>query len=313
MIKVLFQYAAGSRLRDQLVQYREQGLDIVSHPADAGPPDASLLNEVHAIWHVLEPITAEMLAATPNLRLIQKIGVGVNTIDLDAARSQGVRVCNMPGSNSQAVAEMTLLLMLSALRQQVRMAQACRSGKWSMAPEQLEGFGEIAGRVIGLVGFGEVPQRLAPVLEALGAEVIYTARTRKAVPWSYVSLDELLAQSDVVSLHLPLLPESSGLMNTRRIALMKPGAILVNTARGGLVDENALLNALNQGHLAAAALDVFAKEPITTDHPLLALDNVIVTPHLAWLTNETLRRSLTIASRNTIAAVEGRELEHLVC
>lgn len=313
MIKVLFQYAAGSRLRDQLVQYREQGLDIVSHPADAGPPDASLLNEVHAIWHVLEPITAEMLAATPNLRLIQKIGVGVNTIDIDAARSQGVRVCNMPGSNSQAVAEMTLLLMLSALRQQVRMAQACRSGKWSMAPEQLEGFGEIAGRVIGLVGFGEVPQRLAPVLEALGAEVIYTARTRKAVPWSYVSLDELLAQSDVVSLHLPLLPESSGLMNTRRIALMKPGAILVNTARGGLVDENALLNALNQGHLAAAALDVFAKEPITTDHPLLALDNVIVTPHLAWLTNETLRRSLTIASRNTIAAVEGRELEHLVC
>ncbi|WP_206613542.1 2-hydroxyacid dehydrogenase [Parahaliea mediterranea] len=312
MMRVLFQYDAGPRLRAELARFRQQDIEVLVHPESAGAPPDALLADVQAIWHVLQPVTAQMMAAAPRLALVQKIGVGVNTIDLAAAQQRGIAVCNMPGTNSQAVAEMALLLMLSALRQQVRLDRACRSGAWSVAPQYLEGFGELAGRTVGLVGFGEVPRRLAPVLQALGADVIYTARSPKDVPWPCVSLDQLLARADVVSLHLPLTDASAQLLNAERIARMKAGAVLVNTARGALVDEAALLAALGSGHLAAAGLDVFAEEPVAADHPLLALDNVVVAPHLAWLTNETLSRSLSIAARNTLAAVAGGELEFRV-
>ncbi len=313
MIRVLFQYDVGPRLRIELDQMQEQGIEVISHPESAGPVAPQLLQGIQAIWHVLQPVDAAMIAAAPRLELIQKIGVGVNTIDLDAAQARGIAVCNMPGTNSQAVAEMTLLLMLSALRQQVRMERACRSGAWSLAPEHLEGFGELAGRVVGLVGFGEVPQRLAPVLEALGAEVIFCARSVREVAWEQVELDNLLTRADVVSLHLPLTTDTEHLLDARRIAAMKPGAVLVNTARGGLVDEAALVEALTTGHLAAAGLDVFSEEPVAATHPLLALDNVSVAPHLAWLTNETLARSLAVAASNTLAARHGGELRHRVC
>ncbi|TXS89514.1 hydroxyacid dehydrogenase [Parahaliea maris] len=308
MIRVLFQYDTGPQLRRELDALREQGIEVISHPESAAPPGPELLESIQAIWHVLQPVTSDMIAAAPQLALVQKIGVGVNTIDLDAARARDVAVCNMPGTNSQAVAEMTLLLMLSALRQQVRMDRACRSGAWSLPSQQLEGFGELAGSVVGLVGFGEVPRRLAPVLQALGAQVIYSARSPRDVPWPCVELEELLARADVVSLHLPLTPDTGHLLDSRRIGLMKPGAILVNTARGGLVDEGALLSALQAGHLAGAGLDVFAEEPVAADHPLLALDNVVVAPHLAWLTRETFSRSISLAARNTLAAVRGGEL-----
>lgn len=308
MIRVLFQYDTGPQLRLELDGLREQGIEVISHPQSAAAPAPELLESIQAIWHVLQPVTAEMIAAAPQLALVQKIGVGVNTIDLESARRRGIAVCNMPGTNSQAVAEMTLLLMLSALRQQVRMDRACRSGAWSLPAQQLEGFGELAGRVVGLVGFGEVPRRLAPVLQALGAEVIYSARSPRDVPWPCVELEELLARADLVSLHVPLDPDTEHLLDRRRIALMKPGAILVNTARGGLVEEAALVDALRDGHLAGAGLDVFAEEPLAANHPLLALDNVSVAPHLAWLTRETFSRSISIAARNTLAAVHGGEL-----
>ncbi|MFV0278235.1 MAG: 2-hydroxyacid dehydrogenase [Parahaliea sp.] len=313
MIRVLFQYDAGHWLRGELKALADRGLEVICHPESAGPPAPAQLAEIDAIWHVLQPVSAGMIAAAPRLRLIQKIGVGVNTIDLDAARDRDIVVCNMPGTNSQAVAEMTLLLMLSALRQQVLMDRACRSGAWSVPQARLEGFGELAGRTVGLVGFGEVPQRLAPVLTALGAMVIYTARSARDVPWERVALDQLLRRSDVVSLHIPLTPDTEQLLDARRIATMKPGAVLVNTARGALVDEAALYVALRDGRLGGAGLDVFASEPVTAEHPLLSLDNVSVAPHLAWLTNETLSRSLSVAAHNTLAVDSGGKLLYRVC
>jgi len=252
---------------------------------------AQLLPEVEVLWHSLEPVTAEVIARAPKLRLVQKIGSGVNTIDLEACQARHIAVCNLPGTNSRAVAEMTLLLMLACLRRLRESDAAVRvDGGWAAAPALQDHFGELAGRTVGLVGAGAIPQALAPILEAMGAKPLLWSRSRKDL-----TLDQLLARADIVSLHLPLAPDTEGLIDPRR---MKRGAILVNTARGALVDEAALLAALADGHLAAAGLDVFSTEPPPADHPLLALPNVICAPHLAWLTQETLDRSIAAALEN---------------
>jgi phosphoglycerate dehydrogenase-like enzyme len=311
-MKVLFHYDAGPALLEQVAKLGERGLRVVCCPEGPEEPFHTELAESEVLWHVLQPISAEHIERAPGLKLIQKIGVGVNTIDLQAARERGIAVCNMPGTNSRAVAEMTLLLMLSALRKQPALDRACRSGQWFVDQASKEAFGEIGGRRVGLVGFGAVPQILAPILELMGAEVVYTATARKAVPYTYLGLEELLQGSDIVSLHLPLTPDTEVLLNASRLALMKPGAILVNTARGGLVDESALLDALAGGHLGGAGLDVFSREPVPADNPLLALDNVSVAPHLAWLTPETFTRSIDIAVHNSLAIGAGTGLLHRV-
>lgn len=278
---------------------------------------AGLLREIgdtEVLLHALEPVTADMIAAAPRLKLIQKIGVGLNTIDLEAARTAGVAVANMPGTNSQAVAEMTLALMLGVLRRLSYLDAATRRGEgWSPDLALMDGAGEICGRTIGLVGYGAAPRRLAPALIALGAQVVYTARSAKpGLPGRFCGLDELLETSDIVSLHVPLTPETERLIDARALARMKPGAVLVNTARGGLVDEPALLAALKDGRLSGAGLDVFAIEPVPPDSPLLGLDKVVLAPHVAWLTPETLERSMTVAFENCRRLQTGEPLLHRV-
>jgi phosphoglycerate dehydrogenase-like enzyme len=264
-----------------------------------------LLPDMEVLWHVLKPVTAAMIERAPKLRLIQKIGVGVNTIDIEAAKHRGIAVCNLPGSNSRAVAEMTLLLMLACLRRLPELNAAVRTeGGWGKSRELQDCFGELGGRTVGLVGYGAVPQTLHPVLEALGAKVLFWSRNRRNALF-----DELLAGSDIVSLHLPLTPETERIVD---VSKMKAGAILINTARGGLVDEHALFSALQSGRLGAAGLDVFAEEPARPDHPLLALRNVVVAPHLAWLTGETLQRSIEAALRNVNNLGAGLPLENRV-
>ena len=311
-MKVLFHYDAGTKLREELAGLAEQGIEVVCCPEGQSEPFETELADAEAIWHVLQPITAEVIARAPKLRLIQKIGVGVNTIDLDAARARNIAVCNMPGTNSRAVAEMTLLLMLAALRKLPRIDRVCRSGQWAPDRETRETFGEVGGRTIGFVGYGGVPTILAPILEAMGANIVYTATSKKNVEYPFLSLDEVLATADIVSLHLPLSEATEKMIDSQRLASMKPGSILVNTARGGLVDEQALLCALQDGNLSAAGLDVFYSEPVSEDNPLLALDNVAVAPHVAWLTEETFSRSTDIALHNTLATRNGSALLHQV-
>lgn len=312
-MKVLFHYDAGVQMRARVAALDTVGLDVTCAPEGKDQPFEDLLPQAEAIWHVLQPINAEVIERAPRLRLIQKIGVGVNTIDLEAARARGIAVCNMPGTNSQAVAEMTLLLMLSALRKQVLIDKVCRSGQWTLDGVSKETLGELCGRTVGFVGFGEVPQRLAPALTALGVRVIYTATKIKNTALPFVSLDELLQTADVVSLHIPLMPETEQIINARRIDAMKTGAVLVNTARGALVDEAALYAALLSGKLSAAGLDVFCDEPVPEDNPLLSLDNVSVAPHVAWLTNETFERSIGVAMENSLAIRDGTDLAFQVC
>jgi phosphoglycerate dehydrogenase-like enzyme len=272
------------------------------------------MRDAEVLWHALEPVTEAVIEASPRLRLIQKIGVGVNTIDLESARRHDVCVCNMPGTNSRAVAEAALALMLAALRRLPSFDAATRRGKgWDWDPRLQDHLLELGGRCVGLVGYGSVPRILAPILRALGAEVIYHAPNPKPdAVGEFCTLPELLARADVVSLHVPLEEETRHLIDAKALAAMKEGAVLVNTARGGLVDECALIEALETGRLRAAGLDTFAQEPTPADNPLLRLDNVVVMPHLAWLTVDTLERSVGVAVENCRRLAAGEPLLHRV-
>ena len=314
-MKVVLHYAAGPGLTRRVAEFEQRhGLRVAICPVADRARYRAAMADAEVLWHLLDPVTEAVLDGAPALRLVQKIGVGVNTIDLDAARRRGVAVCNMPGTNTQAVAEMTLLLILAALRRVARLDAATRAGEgWRQPVEVQDRYGEVSGRTIGLVGYGAVPRRLAPVLRALGARVLFASRSPKPeAVGERRSLDDLLRESDVVSLHLPLAADTERLIDAAAIARMKRGAVLVNTARGALVDEAALLDALRRGHLGAAGLDVFEAEPIPADSPLLGLDNVVVTPHVAWLTRETLERSLTVAAENCRRLGAHEELLHRV-
>jgi phosphoglycerate dehydrogenase-like enzyme len=307
-----YRASAGFRAILEAAKPRDTALEIVDEADDDAFTKA--MRSADVLLHVLRPVTADDIRAAQQLKLIQKIGVGVNTIDLDAARARGVAVCNMPGTNSRAVAEMTLMLMLAALRRIIVFDPLTRRGEgWRPDLRELDQVGEIGGRTVGFVGFGAIPNFLAPALRALGSETIYTARTEKAQSTArFVSLDELLTQSDIISLHVPSTPETRGMIGASAIARMKQGAILVNTARGDLVDEAALFHALAGGHLAAAGLDVFAREPAARDNPLFQLPNVVLAPHVAWLTPETLKRSMAVAMENCRRLAAGEALLHRV-
>jgi len=278
-VKVVFHFDGTEALRAQLG-------DVILCPESDTAAFERLLPEMEVLWHVLKPVTAEVIARAPKLKLIQKIGSGVNTIDVEAAKKRGIAVCNLPGTNSRAVAEMTLLLMLACLRRLPELQKTDWFDAWKLQDR----LGELGGRTVGLVGYGEVPKILHPILEAFGCTVLYWSRSRKNA-----ELDELISRCDLVSLHLPLTPQTQHCLDPRR---MKRGAILINTARGGLVNEDYLYDALQSGHLAAAGLDVFSTEPLPAGHRLLSLSNVVLTPHLAWLTGETLQRSIAAAREN---------------
>jgi phosphoglycerate dehydrogenase-like enzyme len=311
-MKVVFHYAAGPALAARLAALPGLEVTVCPEPDDGGFLHAMASAEV--LWHVLKPCTAAVIAAAPRLRLIQKIGIGVNTIDLAAARTRSIAVANLPGTNSRAVAEMALLLMLAALRRLAPFDAGLRAGVWSAPPAAQDALGELGGRTVGLVGYGAVPRLLAPVLLALGCRVLWTD---PAAPADAVgerrTLPELLAEADVVSLHVPLTETTALMIDQPTLAAMKPGAVLINTARGGLVDETALVAALRSGRLGAAGLDVFAAEPANADNPLFTLPNVVVTPHVAWLTTGTFDRSLAIAVENCRRLTAGEELLHRVC
>ena len=309
-MKVVFHAAAGPDLRTRLAAIPE--LDIAVCPDDDDALLATLLPESDVLWHVLKRCTSQMIAAAPRLRLIQKIGVGVNTIDLDAAKARGIPVCNLSGTNSRAVAELTLALMLAVVRRLPRFDASLRQGVWTDLALQ-DGVGELGGKTVGLIGYGSIPRMLAPILAAMGCEVIYTARNeaRNAVG-RFVPLVSLLEQSDIISLHVPLTPATEAMIDWAALKRMKPGAILINTARGGIVDQAALIDALRSGHLGGAGLDVFAEEPVPPGEDLLRIDNVVLTPHIGWLTTGTFDRSIAQAAENCRRVAVGEPLLHRV-
>jgi phosphoglycerate dehydrogenase-like enzyme len=310
-MKVVFHYAAGPDLAARLGALPGLRVTVCPEADDAG--FLAAMADAEVLWHVLKPCTAAVIAAAPKLRLIQKIGIGVNTIDLAAAKARGIPVCNLPGTNSRAVAEMALLLMLATLRRLPQFDAALRAGTWSADPAVQDRLGELGGRTVGLVGYGAVPRVLAPILVALGCRVLYTDQTpQPGAVAEYRSLSTLLAESDIISLHVPLTPDTEHMIDAAALARLKPGAVLINTARGGLVDQAALAEALTAGRLGAAGLDVFDHEPVDPAEKLLRLPNVVVTPHVAWLTSGTFDRSLSIAAENCRRLAAGEALLHRV-
>jgi phosphoglycerate dehydrogenase-like enzyme len=311
-VKALLHFAASIRLRERLSKIVEPRIVVVAETDDEG--FGREIVDADVLLHVLKPVTSTMIAAAPKLKLIQKIGVGVNTIDRDAAQSAGIAVANMPGTNTAAVAEHTLALMFATLRRVVAFDAAMRRCEgWRVPADSMEALAEISGNRIGLVGYGAVPQRLAPVLKALGADVGFWNRTRRpdavATP---MSLDQLLATSDILSLHVPLTPDTRHLLDRAAIARLKPGAIVVNTARGELIDQAALAQALRTGRLAGAGLDVFESEPVTELGLLAGCPTVVMTPHIAWLTPQTWERSLGVILENCRRLQRGAPLLHRI-
>ncbi len=244
-----------------------------------------------------------LTALRGQLKMALKFGVGVDNFDLPAATKLGIAVANAPGSNAPAVAEHSLALLLALVRRIPQTDAALRSGSW-----QSQG-GSLLGKTIGLLGFGQIGRQLARFLECWPVRLLaYDIDPNLALPpyVEKVSLAELQAKSDVISLHLPLNEATQGLIDRQFLAALKKGAWLINTARGGLVDEEALLDALSSGQLAGAGLDTFAQEPLAQDSPLLKLGNLVLTPHCASNSKEAYQSIMTCCLDNIIAYKTGR-------
>ncbi len=274
-------------------------------------PFSACQRELELYWQQLEPadaifvrtgtIPAPLLRRCSHLRGIVLHGAGVDQVDTAAAANLGIKVVNLPGANANAVAELTLGLILASLRHIPRADQLLRAAGWESS--RLLG-AELRGRTVGLVGFGQIGQRVAALLQPFGVRLLVTSRSLPQVDsleYEVVGLEALLAASDIVSIHAPLTDDTYQLLNKKRLALLKPGAFLVNTARGAIIEQEALRAALLSGRLAGAALDVFDPEPLATDNPLLTLDNVILTPHLGGSTAECLAE---LARRGAVAVAQ---------
>ena len=242
--------------------------------------------------------TEAVLDSCPRLRHVAVFGIGVDSVDLDACRRRGIVVTNTPAYSAAVVAEKAVALALAVAHRIPALDAAVRRGEWPQQP-----VGQLHGATLGVVGTGPIGQRLIALAGGLGMDTLawtFNPSTERARAYgtTYVALDELLGRSDVVSLQLPLTSESEGLIGAREIAMMKPTAILVNVGRGAVVDENALVEALREGRIGGAGLDVFATEPLPADHPLTTLNNVAFSPHNAANTPQANRAGLELAIRN---------------
>lgn len=252
-----------------------------------------------------------VLDALPKLRYIGTLATGYNTIDVRAAREKGVTVCNVPLYCVETVAQLTLALLLALCCRVEQLSAVTRSGGWNDAVEATHTTApilELSGKTLGILGFGNIGRAVAQLGLALGMRVLVHSRTQRALPagCTWCGFETLFETADVVSLHCPLTDETRGIVGASVLARMKPAALLINTARGALVDENALADALNSGRLAGAGLDVMAEEPPHPDHPLLTAKNCLITPHIAWASREARLRLIDAVAGNLRAFLAGQ-------
>lgn len=257
-------------------------------------------------------LNREVLSQLPALRYIGVLATGYNVVDTVAAGERGVTVTNVPDYSTRSVAQLTFALILELAHHAGHHAQTVRDGRWSRNADFCYWDGplvELAGLTLGIVGYGRIGRAVANLALAFGMRVLVHSRTPPAAlpaGVEFAGLEALLRQSDIVSLHCPLTPETHQLVNATSLAQMKPGAFLINTGRGSLVDEAALATALNDGQLAGAGLDVLSTEPPPASNPLLQARNCIVTPHVGWATGAARRRLLRVAVDNLRAFLAGR-------
>jgi glycerate dehydrogenase len=273
----------------------------------------------HSIAVTNKVVIDKAILNSPQARGLQLIAVaatGTDIIDRGEAAKRGVKVCNVPGYATQSVAQFTMALILELATRASRYGEAVKNGKW----EKSSVFSlltypsvELGGKKLGVAGYGSIGQAVARMARSFGMEIMIAARpgTTAAITDGRLPFDQLLRQADIVSLHCPLTPETRNLISAQTLSLMKPSAFLVNTARGGLIDEAALLDTLRKKRIAGAALDVISKEPPPADHPMILaakeLDHLIVTPHTAWSAREARERLLGEVKENIVAFLQGRE------
>lgn len=253
------------------------------------------------------PLPASVIEACPSIRMIGMLATGYNIVDVECARRHGIPVCNVPCYSTDSVAQFSIALLLEICHHIGRHDVLVHQGAWTSCQDfclwttsQIE----LAGKTMGIIGYGRIGQKTAEIARALGMAVLAYSRTPKPED-TFVDLDTLLAQSDVISLHCPLFPQTRELINRERIAKMKDGAILINTARGGLLEEQAVADALAEGKLRAVGLDVATVEPIQKDNPLLSAPNCVITPHMAWTPIEARRRLLNTVKENIRCFIQG--------
>lgn len=313
MARVFITRAVPGRAVEQL---EAAGHAVETWPGDLPPPPADLaaaLARSDAVMAmVVDRITPEMLTAAPRLRIVANMAVGYDNIDPAAAADLGVWVTNTPGVLAETTADLAFGLLLAAARRIVESDRDTRAGGWkTWSPTGFLGV-DAFGATLGIVGLGEIGEAVARRARGFKMRILYHSRTRKPaleadLGLEYRPLPELLAESDFVSLHTPLTPETRHLIDAAALAAMKPGAILVNTARGQVVDQDALVDALRAGRLGGAALDVTTPEPLPLDHPLYTFPNVIITPHIGSASRATRARMAEMAAANILAVLAGRE------
>ncbi len=255
---------------------------------------------------------AALMDACPNLKLICVLATGYNVVDCQAAKERGIIVCNVPAYSTNSVAQFTFALLLELCHQVGAHSQAVHRGDWSNCPDFCFWYTpqmELTGKTLGIIGFGSIGQTVAKIAKTFGLHVIAYSRSireeGKALA-EYVSLDELLARSDIISLHCPMTPETSKIINAATIEKMKDGVILLNTARGGVIDEDAVALALGTGKISGYGADVVSAEPISPLNPLLTAPNTILTPHMAWAPTEARQRIINITKQSVEGFINGK-------
>ena len=307
-------------------QFFPEALEVLTDAADAEvwpddepPTTEQLLGKVveadGILTNIMDRIDADVFQAAHRLKVVSQLGVGVDNIDVAEATRRGVLVGNTPGVLAKATADIAFGLLMSAARRISEGDRGLRAGNWKMQYHPMVWLGaEVHGATLGIIGMGQIGVEMAKRARGFDMRVIYYSRTRKLelesqLGMEYFEPSDLLSTADFVTLHIPLTLETRHFIGERELRLMKPTAILVNTARGAVVDSQALYTALKEGWISGAALDVTDPEPILPDDPLLTLDNLVITPHIGSASIDSRRRTCLLAARNVVAGIEGRRLE----
>lgn len=296
------------------VEYlKERKVKVIQLPP--GSTQETLLEHIHEADGLITrgsiKIPRELMTSNPRLKVVGVHGIGCDHVDLAAAKELGKTVCNTPDALTVTVAEMAMALTLALLRNIVSADKAVRGGEWSRKYSDLIG-AELAGKKVGIIGLGRIGNATALRMKAFDADVYYWSRTRKPdkekeYGYKWLELDTLLQTCDIISLHIPSTPETRHLIGAKQIELMKHGVYLVNTARGKVIDEQALIKALQRGKIKAAALDVFENEPLSTESLLCKMDNVILTPHLAASNIAGMQRMAVQVAEGVLRTIQGQE------
>ncbi|PEZ84108.1 MULTISPECIES: C-terminal binding protein [Bacillaceae] len=290
--------------------FQESGLEIEFIKAQCKTEEEVMeqAKEVDAILNQYAPISRRVIDSLENTKIISRYGVGVNTIDLNAAKEKGITVANVPDYGMEEVSNHALALLLSSARKVTLLNKEVKKGNWDFKVcVPIHRFNE---QTVGVLGFGRIPRRFIEKVKPLGFKTaaydpFVSASDMDAVGVQKMELDEIIAEADYLSIHVPLIDDTYHLINEERLKQMKRNAVIINTARGPIIDEKALSDALEKGVIAGAALDVTENEPVSTDSPLLTMDNVIITPHSAWYSEEAMVELRQKAARNIVQVLNG--------